>query len=40
MANANKHERNFDKGSADLDIASKALDEGRYIKSTFYAGRG
>jgi hypothetical protein len=35
-----KHEDNFEKGIEDLDKANEALDEGKVLKSFYYAGKG
>ncbi len=36
----NKHDGNFEQGIKDMDQASQALDDGKIVKSLFYAGRG
>lgn len=35
-----KHTRNFDQATNDMDEATDALDDGRYVKAGYYAGMG
>ena len=35
-----KHEANFEQGLEDMEKANQALDDGKVVKSIYYAGKG
>jgi len=34
------HNEKFEQGADDMDTANDALDDGKYVKATYYAAKG